>query len=992
MMRASNSWIRTPKDEGASVITSPLATAAKMPLSNNSSKQPSNNGSMINPTNTNTNTNNSGNPNKQRRRSLHAAAGSLLGGLDKDDKENQHLRHSSSMNNNHAKNGSWRRHSSASIWKDSTRNTPRSSLVVELPSSAAAGTTLSARNHPADVNISDDQTKKKAAAATTTTTNLPHQEESPAAASSSSSWARISTYRAPSSTAASTTRESSAIIQHGKNFWMSFLEDDRDPSLSSSSPGELSCSELSNGISPATITTTTTSNTMDYYKNTAVYSPMGRMVIQRTSTSGSPLSDASVYNTTPTSTTIQEQQVLLGDGDNQNEDKAKKNSDAASPSSNVDDDDDSPRRDQQQHHHPGVAPPADMLSPGVQAARLRFEQQSQKALEQQAIVRGNGGAAAAAGTAMIPNSSKSQDEQQNKGLPQNTVTTVVSTATSKRTSTSAGRGALGIQSIREATTSSSSSSSLRLVSMYHHQQQSDSILMNANHRNASSSPPDAMIEIGGPRRSSTGSTSLHSVVLSPPTTGTTTTDDDRSSFQQAYRAWQRVGLMPLNNNNNNNKTPKKFGFSSSGSLGTENAEDTESPVLALHVTTPPANWANRTTAVNTPQTVPAKTAPPVVRTAPPLAHLQKDKSDHAEEKNNNDESDTITSQFGNILSAWRNKSDDRPNSHFLSPGTSSSKRLPSARPNTTSKLPTTTATATTNKNRRTSLQGSTSTATSSIAQKIQAFEKDTFARMRDELLAKETNQKSTQEHFKNDSCKASVAANVVDSDFFEKSFVEESGGDSNRTLVSLENKELVPLSPYNQELNPLNDCTQCECSGSIFSGNDELTSFFLPQMGMACTCGKKKPQTFVNPDDPTALENVLRPWQVEFLKSFGIFRGEQLVKARHRSAGILSSALRQWRRKQGMVPFKTSSCGMAIDIWAKTCKIYVRSIRRQIQHAGYDDTNHHHHQQQLERRSDDVMKELTHFVGDLPAAPQQRMLEITSSSSIAIEPKSEMEV
>ena len=109
---------------------------------------------------------------------------------------------------------------------------------------------------------------------------------------------------------------------------------------------------------------------------------------------------------------------------------------------------------------------------------------------------------------------------------------------------------------------------------------------------------------------------------------------------------------------------------------------------------------------------------------------------------------------------------------------------------------------------------------------------------------------------------------------------------------------------------------QCECSQSVFSGNDDLISFFLPQMGMACSCGRQR-RGLIKPEDPTAIENVLRPWQCEFLQSFGIQRGEQLVKARHRSGDILARALRQWRKKYDMVPFKTSSCGMAYTYLGK---------------------------------------------------------------------------
>ena len=121
----------------------------------------------------------------------------------------------------------------------------------------------------------------------------------------------------------------------------------------------------------------------------------------------------------------------------------------------------------------------------------------------------------------------------------------------------------------------------------------------------------------------------------------------------------------------------------------------------------------------------------------------------------------------------------------------------------------------------------------------------------------------------------------------------------------------------------------CECVVSLFSGNDELANFFLPKMGMACTCGKRR-GGLVDPDEPTALKNILRPWQVRFLAGFGITRGDQLVKANHRSAQALATSLRQYRRKHHMTAYRTKSCGMAIQIWARTAKTFVRSIRHQL--------------------------------------------------------------
>ena len=206
-----------------------------------------------------------------------------------------------------------------------------------------------------------------------------------------------------------------------------------------------------------------------------------------------------------------------------------------------------------------------------------------------------------------------------------------------------------------------------------------------------------------------------------------------------------------------------------------------------------------------------------------------------------------------------------------------------------------------------------------------------------------------------------------------KIMVGESGPASSGELV-IRNCELVTS---NEEEERLTEYVKCECSHSIFSGDDDLINFFLPQMGMACSCGKQS-CGIVNLEDPTAIENILRPWQVEFLRSFGIFRGDQLVKARHRSADVMAKALRHWRKKKGMAPFKTTSCGMAIHIWAKTCKAYVRSVRKE-RNAGT---------LWLEHRPDEVARELTHFLGDLPAAPAK----VGDESFIEIEPDSQVEV
>jgi hypothetical protein len=100
-------------------------------------------------------------------------------------------------------------------------------------------------------------------------------------------------------------------------------------------------------------------------------------------------------------------------------------------------------------------------------------------------------------------------------------------------------------------------------------------------------------------------------------------------------------------------------------------------------------------------------------------------------------------------------------------------------------------------------------------------------------------------------------------------------------------------------------------------------------MGTACVCGKSKPG-IKDPSQPTSLVNILRPWQVDFLSRFGIYCGEELVKSFHRSGPALAKAIIKHRKNEGMTPFPLKSCMMALQIWSKTSKTFVRSIRDQI--------------------------------------------------------------
>jgi hypothetical protein len=505
--------------------------------------------------------------------------------------------------------------------------------------------------------------------------------------------------------------------------------------------------------------------------------------------------------------------------------------------------------------------------------------------------------------------------------------------------------------------------------------------------------PDPMIVIGDslPTPNSVSSSKLQIVKITPRA-------EAQDRFQWAYDAWHRAGLME--------KKVVKREISPRISQGISHFTKfapTPSPVESIQ-------HKESTKAIPESSRAASDSGSPELFERFPH---------HKIEAMPSGESDR--SEFQQLLTQWRNKSDDKPNAHFLSPeqetgfaeskatdiqglkGGGISPKL--ARP----------------------LQFSRSNSdqvhqpeTPLVLKRIEAYDRDFFD------WARERNSTSPKEKSpglgKPSSGKTLVSAlgdrsvtivrssaygddkpvariissvGIGDSGIYEEDEVMNIHEPS-RALVILENKESfevmvgdgrkdraqqlvirnVELVTSNEQEARLTEYTPCECSQSVFSGNDDLISFFLPQMGMACTCGRQT-RGLLNPEDPIAIENILRPWQVDFLKSFGIHRGEQLVKARHRSADIMAKGLRQWRKKKGMAPFKTTSCGMAIHIWAKTCKAYVRSVRKQI-NAGHV---------LLEHQPGELIRELSHFLTDLPAAPKHR-----EGSMVEIKPDSQVEV
>ena len=122
----------------------------------------------------------------------------------------------------------------------------------------------------------------------------------------------------------------------------------------------------------------------------------------------------------------------------------------------------------------------------------------------------------------------------------------------------------------------------------------------------------------------------------------------------------------------------------------------------------------------------------------------------------------------------------------------------------------------------------------------------------------------------------------------------------------------------------------CSCHDSLFSGNAAHANFYLPKLGMACACGHhKQGSSTLDGNDPTALANILRPWQVEFLATLDIRNSIDLVHAHNQRGEELAKAMRRWRKENKLASVKTKSCNIALHIWSRTCKAVVRSVRKQ---------------------------------------------------------------
>ena len=122
----------------------------------------------------------------------------------------------------------------------------------------------------------------------------------------------------------------------------------------------------------------------------------------------------------------------------------------------------------------------------------------------------------------------------------------------------------------------------------------------------------------------------------------------------------------------------------------------------------------------------------------------------------------------------------------------------------------------------------------------------------------------------------------------------------------------------------------CTCTSPVFGENAKEMEFYLPKISdSACTCGKGVPEDLsIKGGDYFALENILRPWQVEFLATVGIKSAKELISVSEARKGSIYSAMKRYRKRiaaDAGKPVKTQHCAVALHIWIKTCKTALKN-------------------------------------------------------------------
>jgi hypothetical protein len=147
---------------------------------------------------------------------------------------------------------------------------------------------------------------------------------------------------------------------------------------------------------------------------------------------------------------------------------------------------------------------------------------------------------------------------------------------------------------------------------------------------------------------------------------------------------------------------------------------------------------------------------------------------------------------------------------------------------------------------------------------------------------------------------------------------------SRSNVAERENQFLI------SNMNSVERAAACPCQESpLFSSNPEHVDFYLPKLGIMCSCGRKQ-EVPLQGLDPCHLVNILRDWQVEFLNSIGIQTAADLVLACAQSSKPLAKEMRQWRKEKGMLSVRTKSCCIALRVWSRTCKAVMKAVQEGV--------------------------------------------------------------
>jgi len=183
------------------------------------------------------------------------------------------------------------------------------------------------------------------------------------------------------------------------------------------------------------------------------------------------------------------------------------------------------------------------------------------------------------------------------------------------------------------------------------------------------------------------------------------------------------------------------------------------------------------------------------------------------------------------------------------------------------------------------------------------------------------------------------------------------------------NPNVKPTLTMGNNKEYLGTIKKCTCGTSIFSRKDEHSEFFLPKLGLACSCGAETAE--MNYADPGSLTCYLRPWQVAFLSSVGITTTTDLVNGQRYNSKQLTKEMKSWRRSKSMKPARTKSCNIALHIWSKTAATAIQTNERK---SLYEESKPISMEIDCGRDDDDISFNSVSTIGNYSAVRQMNMI------------------